>query len=137
MAKDLFHDCVKDALIKDEWSITDDPYELRVGGVEMYIDLAAEAIIAAQKEDIKIAVEVKCFAGASNISEFHTAHGQFLDYRYALEEEESDRVLYLAVPRNVYQSFFSLQFIQRVIQRSQISLVIYDPEEVRIVQWIK
>lgn len=31
MAKDLFHDCVKEALIKDGWNITDDPYELRVG----------------------------------------------------------------------------------------------------------
>ena len=137
MAKDLFHDCVKEALIKDGWNITDDPYELRVGGVEMYINLAAEPIIAAQKEDLKIAVEVKCFNGASNISEFHTAHGQFLDYRYALEEEEPDRVLYLAVPERVYQSFFSLQFIERVVQRSQISLVIYEPDEVRIVQWIK
>ena len=137
MAKDLFHDCVKEAthqgwLEHYRWSL-----RTPGGGVEMYIDLAAEPIIAAQKEDLKIAVEVKCFNGASNISEFHTAHGQFLDYRYALEEEEPDRVLYLAVPERVYQSFFSLQFIERVIQRSQISLVIYEPDEVRIVQWIK
>ena len=30
-----------------------------------------------------------------------------------------------------------VKFIKRVIQRSQISLVIYEPDEVRIVQWIK
>jgi hypothetical protein len=137
MAKDLFHDCVKAALIDEGWSITHDPYELRLGGVEMYIDLAAEPLIAAQREQLKIAVEIKSFVSPSNISDFHLAHGQFLDYRYALEEEEPDRFLYLAVPQKVYQSFFSLQFIQRVVQRSQISLIVYDPDAVKILKWIK
>lgn len=137
MAKDLFHDCVKAALIDEGWYITHDPYELRLGGVEMYIDLAAEPLIAAQREQLKIAVEIKSFVSPSNISDFHLAHGQFLDYRYALEEEEPDRFLYLAVPQKVYQSFFSLQFIQRVVQRSQISLIVYNPDEVKILKWIK
>ncbi|MCY7407395.1 MAG: XisH family protein, partial [Alkalinema sp. CAN_BIN05] len=97
MAKDLFHNCVKTALIDEGWQITHDPYELRLGGVEMYIDLAAEPLIAAQREQSKIAVEIKSFISPSNISDFHLAHGQFLDYRYALEEEEPDRFLYLAV----------------------------------------
>ena len=68
--------------------ITHDPYELRVGGVEMYVDLGAEQLIAAERDQIKIAIEVKSFIGASAISEFHNAHGQFLDYRFALEEED-------------------------------------------------
>jgi XisH protein len=63
------------------------------------------------------------------------AHGQFMDYRYALEEEEPDRKLYLAVPVNVYRTFFSLKFIQKVVQRSQIDLLIYDPDRKVIVQW--
>jgi hypothetical protein len=33
MAKDLFHDAVRNALIKDGWQITDDPFFLKVGGV--------------------------------------------------------------------------------------------------------
>ncbi|MEH2146813.1 element excision factor XisH family protein [Nostoc sp.] len=37
MAKDLYHEQVKRALEKDGWQITHDPYELRIGGVEMYI----------------------------------------------------------------------------------------------------
>lgn len=28
-AKDIFHDKVKNALIKDGWKITDDPYSLK------------------------------------------------------------------------------------------------------------
>ncbi len=47
MAKDLYHEQVKRALEKDGWQITHDPYELRIGGVEMYIDIGAEQMIAA------------------------------------------------------------------------------------------
>ena len=137
MGKDLYHNQVKTALQKDGWQITHDPYELRVGGVEMYIDLAAEQVIAAQKENVKIAVEIKSFISPSTISDFYLAHGQFLDYRYALEDEEPERILYLAVPDRVYQTFFTLKFIQRVIQRSQLKLLIYDSQQEVIVQWIE
>lgn len=137
MAKDLYHEQVKAALQKEGWQITHDPYEIRVGGVEMYIDLAAEQVIAAQRNGIKIAVEIKSFISPSTISDFHLAHGQFLDYRYALESEEPERVLYLAVPVRVYQTFFTLQFIQQVMQRSKIKLLIYDAEQEAVVKWIE
>ena len=137
MAKDIYHSQVKAALEKDGWQITHDPYEIRVGGVEMYIDLAAEQVIAAQRDDTKIAVEIKSFISASTISDFHLAHGQFLDYRYALESEEPERILYLAVPLRTYRTFFALKFIQQVRQRSQIRLLVYDADQEAIVQWIE
>jgi XisH protein len=68
----------------------------------MYIDLGPETIVAAEKAGQKIAVEVKSFLGASSISEFHTALGQFFNYRLALEEKDPDRRLYLAVPALTY-----------------------------------
>lgn len=136
MAKDVFHNSVKAALQKEGWTITHDPYELAIGGVEMYIDLGAEQLLGAEREGVKIAVEIKSFIRPSAIAEFHTAHGQYLDYLYALEEEEPDRLLYMAVPVKVYNDFFSLQFIQRVVQRSQLRLVIYNPEEEVITQWL-
>lgn len=61
MVKDLYHQQVKSALQKDGWQITHDPYEIRVGGIEMYIDLGAEEVIAAQRENTEIAVEIKSF----------------------------------------------------------------------------
>ncbi len=79
MAKDIFHNTVKTALEKDGWMITHDPYRLRYGISDIYIDFAAEEAIAAEKEGRKIAVEVKSFASSSTISEFHTALGQFLN----------------------------------------------------------
>jgi len=41
-AKDVFHDAVRHALEKEQWIITNDPLFFRFGGVDMYIDLAAE-----------------------------------------------------------------------------------------------
>ena len=39
MAKDLFHQSVKIALIKDGWTITSDPIYLNIAEVEIYIDI--------------------------------------------------------------------------------------------------
>ncbi|MGF1674817.1 MAG: XisH family protein [Rivularia sp. (in: cyanobacteria)] len=135
-AKDKFHDVVKTALQKDGWVITDDPLRVPIDRItNMYIDLAAEKLIVADKEGDKIAVEVKSFLGASNLSEFHTALGQFINYRYALEDFEAQRILYLAVPLKTYDDFFSMPFVQSVIQRSSINLLIFNPEKQEIVQW--
>ncbi len=135
-AKDRFHDVVKTALQKDGWRITHDPLTVRIEGIaDMYIDLGAQKLIAAEQNGQKIAVEVKSFIGTSTISEFHTALGQFINYRYALEVQEPDRVLYLAVPLNAYNDFFTKSFIQSVIQRSLVNLLVYDVEVEEIVKW--
>jgi hypothetical protein len=137
MAKDLFHNIVKTALQKDGWNITHDPYQLRYGAVDVYIDLAAEAAIAAEKGERKIAVEVKSFAGGSTISEFHTALGQFLNYRIALEiSSEPERILYLAVPTDTYQMFLRLEPAKTVVDRYKIRLIIYNPNDGAIEKWI-
>ena len=134
-AKDIFHNTVKSALQKEGWMITHDPFFLRVEGVEMLIDLGAEKLIAAIKQDKKIAVEIKSFIGPSNISEFHTALGQFLNYQQALEGYEPDRILYLAIPLDTYETFFALRFIQTAIHRHQLKLIIYEPEQEVIIKW--
>ncbi|MGK7882044.1 MAG: XisH family protein [Crocosphaera sp.] len=134
-AKDIFHDAVRKGLEREGWLITDDPLRIEVGDVEMYIDLGAEQLLAAEKDAQKIAVEIKSFVGKSSISEFHTAIGQCFNYRVALEEKEPERQLYLAVPLDTYSSFFELRFIQTVIERLPISLIIYDPIKEVIVKW--
>jgi len=137
MAKDVFHNAVRKGLEKEGWVITDDPLRIKAGGADMQIDLGAEKIIAAERGDEKIAVEVKSFIGASNISEFHTAVGQFINYRVALEEQQPERILYLAIPKGVHRQFFFLPFVQTIIQRFQIILIIYDPIEEVILAWTK
>ena len=100
-ARDLFHQIVKNALQKEHWQITHDPYALQTDNFDLAIDLGAEKVIAAEQGELKIAVEIKSFLGASKISEFYGALGQFLTYRLALQKIERDRILYLAVPENL------------------------------------
>jgi hypothetical protein len=136
-AKDVFHEVVKTALHKDGWQITHDPLTISVGGVNLSIDLAAQKLIAAEREGQKIAVEVKSFLERSSaISEFHTALGQFINYRGALRRRQPERVLYLAVPLTTYKTFFKLDFPKEMIAENQVKMLIYDVEQEVIFQWI-
>nr|MBX2866223.1 XisH family protein [Leptolyngbyaceae cyanobacterium MAG.088] len=76
------------------------------------------------------------FISPSNVSDFHTALGQFLNYRDALVKIENDRQLYLAVRAPVYESFFQRRFIASAVERYQIQLVIYDVVQESIVKWL-
>jgi hypothetical protein len=92
----------------------------------MYVDLGAEPLIAAEKDDAQIAIEIKTFLGSSAINEFHTALGQYLNYLVALEDQHPGRVLYLAVPVETYESFFRLEFGQIAVRRYHLKLIVYD-----------
>ncbi|MHC5752549.1 MAG: XisH family protein [Nostoc sp.] len=136
-AKDVFHEVVKKALQKDGWQITHDPLSISVGGVNVSIDLAAEKLIAAERQGEKIAVEVKSFLEKSSaISEFHTALGQFINYRGALRRRQPERVLYLAIPLTTDKTFFQLDFPQVMIEDNQVKMIIYDVEQEVIFKWI-
>lgn len=135
-AKDIVHDIVREALEKEGWFIIRDPYFLRVSeNIGLFVDLAADKLLLAEREMLKIAVEVKSFVGLSNLSDFHLAVGQFLNYRLALEEIESDRVLYLAIPDDIYNTFFQDSFIQKVIDVYSIKLIIVNPKKGEITLW--
>ncbi|MEI6328248.1 MAG: XisH family protein [Pseudanabaena sp. ELA645] len=135
MARDLFHDAVKNALIKDGWLITDDPFSLKVGDSELYIDLGAERLIAAERNNEKIAVEIKSFVGNSSVNDFHLAVGQFINYRIGLKAAYPDRKLYLAIPNTAYETFFKKEFPRMVIQECQLDILVYDIKNEVIVKW--
>lgn len=134
-AKDLFHNVVRKALLKEQWTITADPLVIKIEGVKFEIDLAAEKVFAAEKDGRKIAVEIKCFLNPSLISEFHAALGQFLNYRLALQMSEPERILYLALSLDTYESFFHEFFIQEAVKVYQLKLMVYDPIQEAILIW--
>ena len=84
-AKDIYHEIVKEALIKDGWKITDDPLKLTIGSRSLYVDLGAEKLLAAEKEDRKIAVEIKSFLISSPINNLENALGQYILYQNILQ----------------------------------------------------
>jgi hypothetical protein len=139
MAKDIFHEAVRNALIKDGWTITHDPYEIRMLGVESDIDLGAEKMIAAEREGEgrmeKIAIEVKSFISASFMRDFHNAVGQFTNYRILLTQKEPDRRLYLAVPRSVYIRKFGIEGVKLICREAALRLVVYDQVDEKLVVW--
>ena len=135
-AKDIVHEIVRQALEKDGWVITHDPLFLRVSeNIGMFLNLAANKVIIANRETLKIAVEVKSFVGLSAVTDFHLAIGQFLNYRLALEELEADRILYLAIPDDIYHNFFQDSFIQKVIDNYSIKLLIINTQQGEILSW--
>jgi len=136
-ARDKFHTAVKQALIKEQWSITHDPLNLKFGEYDqVQIDLGAEKVLAAEKDGEKIAVEIKSFLSDSSIFDFHVALGQFLNYRLVLEKEAPQRVLFLAVPTYAYDSFFQRELPKAIISRYGLKLIVYDPINEVITQWI-
>jgi XisH protein len=134
--KDRFHELVKQALIQTGWNITDDPLYLSIGNVNIQIDLAAEPLIAAIKNDRKIAVEVKSFISASQITDFYGALGQYLTYRVALKLQEPDRELYLAVPQPTYEKLFQEILVQEVFRLYPVNIIIYNQITQEIESWI-
>lgn len=68
-AKDIYHNAVRNTLEKDSWQITKDPFILKWGTKDLYIDLGAEKLIVAEKSGDKIAVEVKSFISASPVTD--------------------------------------------------------------------
>ena len=134
-AKDVYHNTVKVALQKDGWLITHDPLVLELSSGRLEIDLGAEQLIAAQKDNTQIAVEIKSFLSPSTTSEFHLALGQFLNYRVALKIKEPNRVLFLAVPVKVYRNFFYGELAQLSISEYRVKVLVFDPEQEVIVQW--
>ncbi|MEO6589837.1 MAG: XisH family protein [Pyrinomonadaceae bacterium] len=135
-AKDIYHDTVKKALIKDGWRITAENLQLPWGGTRAYIDIIADEVFAAEKEGRKIAVEVKSFIGKSNLSEFEKAIGQFIIYRFAMRREDAERQLFLAVGEKIYNKLFVHPDVIELIEGEDLKVLVFNEEKEVIVRWI-
>lgn len=103
-----------------------------------YIDLGAEReIMAAERNNIKIAVEIKSFIGNSDLDDFEDALGQFLLYWKALQISEPDRVLYLALPLGFYNRFFDDAFFLDVAKSFDIKMIVFNETQPTIAKWTK
>jgi hypothetical protein len=135
--KDIYHDAVRVALEKDEWTITDDPLLIVWEGATYFPDLGAERVIAATKGIEKIAVEIKTLEKQISQDDFYGVLGQYDSYYIALSETEPERELILAVPKKLYETFFQKKHVQRIVIWKHISLLVYDPQNETIEKWIK
>lgn len=135
-AKDIYHDAVKNALIKDGWSITDDPYIIKYEDAELYADLAAEKPLAAERHGQKIVVEIKSFIGKSPMYDFHNAIGQYVVYRNLIQVTEPEYSLYLAIDDITFSNFFQRPSISLITSRNNLKILVIDTQQEQIEQWI-
>lgn len=136
-ARDAFHEQLKRALLRDGWEITHDPLHLKWGAKDMYVDLGAREILAAEKSGRKIGVEIKSFTGPSEMRELEQALGQYMIYSDVLEHTEPERMLYLAVPDEIFSDLFEEPIGRLIIEKHTIRLIVFDPVAEVIVQWIQ
>ncbi|MEA5471335.1 element excision factor XisH family protein [Spirulina sp. 06S082] len=133
---DLYHYEVKNALSKDGWTITHDPYTLEYKGLRLYADLGAEKLLAAERAEQKIAVETKVFHSPSQVTELQKAIGQYNMYQSILNRVSPDRALYLAISEEIYDDFFQKPAIQDIVSDQNIQLIIFDPDREVIIKWL-
>ena len=135
--KDLYHQIVKNALIKAGWEITHDPLKLEIGKKELFVDLGAESLIGASSGNHKIAVEIKSFIGRSDVNDLENALGQYILYLDILEELEPDRELYLAVRDETFSNIFEEPIGQVLIRKRRLKILVFNAGQEVIQQWIK
>ena len=133
---DIIHDSVKNALAKDGWTITHDPFIIEFKELTLYADLAAERTIAAEREGRKIVVEVKSFIGASKLQDLKIGLGQYEIYLSLLEVTDPGRKLYIAISESVYDEFFMLESVQLIVKRLEVPLIVVNLEAEEIAKWI-
>jgi hypothetical protein len=134
-AKDTYHDAVRRALVKDGWTITHDPFPMVWGDQRMFADLAAEQLIAAERANRRIAVEIKSFLGKSLLDDLEKALGQFILYRTVLGRLEPDREMLLAVPYDV-AVIFDEPLGRLLLESNLVRAFSFDPVQEVMVQWI-
>jgi hypothetical protein len=145
-AKDSIHNIVKEAIVKDGWKITDDPYVISYGERFLFIDLAATisstlnqaqgSFIGATKENQRIAIEIKDFRGQSVIADLEQALGQYTLYQLLLRRIEPERELYLAITDTIYSNIFNEPIGELVITEMPLKLIIVNLKTVEVRQWI-
>ena len=132
-AKDIYHDTVKNALIKDGWTIMHEQYKLIIGEKRLYPNMTA---IRAKKGQEKIIIEIKSFTGNSDVKDLEQALGQYILYEHVLEIVEPEYDLYLAVNTTIYENLFQKEIGQILLAKQTLRLLVFNVKNEVITQWI-
>lgn len=134
--QDLYYDLVKNALRQDGWRITHNVLPLKVGAEIDPEALWATRLLAADKDERKIAVAVNSFVGRSDPADLAPVLGQLALSRPMLYAMEPDRVLYLAVRHATYNACFTEPDGTCLLAKQHMQVIVFDPRTETIVRWI-
>lgn len=136
-ARDALHNVVKEALIKQGWRITQDPFLITFGSRKVFADMGAERLLAAERDSEKIVVEVKSFLGLSKISDLERALGQYLIYRSWLGRSQPGWTIYIAIDNAAYRELFLDVSGQVLIADYDLRLIVVNIALQEIVEWTR
>ncbi len=112
----------------------------------LFVDLGAETVrlsglvtgdfIGAERDGVRIAVEIKEMRGQSPIVELEQAIGQYVLYRLLLNQVDPGREVYLAIPDNTYRELFSEPIGELVIRDLPLHLLVVDVKREEVKRWI-
>lgn len=135
-AKDIYHDAVRNALIKEGWTITNDPYILNIGSRDLFVDLGAEKLLSADKDEQKIAGEIKSFIGQSRVNDLENALGQYTLYSDIMRDIDPNRRLYLAITKDVFETLFQEPIGEILLKNQRFNLLVFDAQQEVVESWI-
>lgn len=124
------------AVEKDGWMVIDQPYLLHFPRERGYVlaDLRLQRVDSSAQI---IVLEVKCFHQRSKwLEDFYHAIGQYMTYRTVMQLKKIDVPLYLAVPSEVYNTFFQRNVIQETVRRNGIHILAVNLETEEIDLWV-
>jgi len=137
-ARDLYYDLVKNALRKDGWRITHNPLRLprqSHGTQTRSGEVVEEPLLAAEKDERKIAVAVKSFVGRCDAEVLHKALEHLRLCHTRLYAAEPGRTLYLAVRQTIYRDYFTGAVGAQLLASQPILFMVFDPRTESIVNW--
>ena len=104
-------------------------------GRDVFVDLGAE-MIAAEKDNVRIAVEVKSFTAKSEITELERAIGQYILYQKILQRRDAQRMLFLAIPHAILTNLFEDSFGEILLTDNSFRIFGFDPIKSEVTKWI-
>ncbi|MDJ0580463.1 element excision factor XisH family protein [Crocosphaera sp.] len=70
------------------------------------------------------------------IEDLKNALGQYILYEKILRAKSSERTLYLAIRKDIFDGLFSQEIGQILLLDDYLTIIIFDPETEIITQWI-
>jgi len=134
--RDQIHDAVKKALIKEGWTITDDPFRIVYEDTDVYADLRIVKTEDGTLPQRALVIEIKGFMGDSPMHNLENALGQYELDRIYLKSVAPAEKLYLAIGASTYHEQFTRPAFAIIVTEKNLPLLVVDTEREEVVQWI-
>ena len=128
-------DALKNALIKDEWTITHAPLHIDYAGHEIACGLAAQK--QSDNGDTHIAVQFADLSPSLPMDALCQAMGKYAIRDCILHSQEPTRALYMAVSRKMYELMMAEEIGEITLRTKGLRFLIFDGDLEIILHWHK